>query len=112
LNINAENISWATSGKYPDQSLQDLAALIHGQYRYFSRKTPLNEMIAIIHNAAQALSDDAGIDCSTIHDEVQSRSNNLRYHYFQARYFGLLGDSGRSLINRTLRTCRKLVQRT
>lgn len=111
LNINKENLAWATSGKYSDQEYMDLAALIHAQYQLFSRKTPLKEMIAIIHSAAQSLADAAGVDRSAIQEEMQSRCNNLSYHYCQSRYFGLLGDSGRSLLNRTLRSCRKLVQR-
>lgn len=111
LAINKENIAWYTAGAFSDQSIQDLATLIHGQYGFFSRKTAVNEMVAIIHAAARNLSDEAGMDNASIKNEIQLRVNNLRYHYFQAKYFGLFGDSGRSLLHRTLRTCRRIVQR-
>jgi len=111
LNINTENLTWATGASYPTQSFQDLAALIHGQYQHFSHKTTLNEMFSIIQKAAKKLSDDAGVDCNNIRDDVQSRLKNLRYRYYQAKHFGLLGDVGRSILNRILHKCRKLVCR-
>lgn len=111
LTISGENLSWYTSGRYSEQSIQDLTVLIHGQYSLFSRRTALKEMVAIIHTAARNLADEAGVDSISIHDEIQLRVNNLRYHYFQAKYFGLLGDSGRGLLHRTLRSCRRIVQR-
>lgn len=111
LNINVENLTFATSGSYPELAYRDLAALSHGEYGRYSRKTSLNEMIAIVQDSARKLALDAGEDCKNIHDSVQSSVTNLRYHYYQDKYFGLLGDYCRSILNRILRKCRKLVQR-
>jgi glycosyltransferase involved in cell wall biosynthesis len=111
LAINKENIAWCTADKFSDQSIQDLAALIHGQYGFFSRKTSVREMIDIIYASAKNLSDEAGMDSVAIHEEIQIKVNNLRYHYVQAKYFGLLGDSGRGLLHRALRNCRRIIQR-
>lgn len=109
LKINVENLMWATGGRYSDQSLRDLAALIHGVYPQFSGKTSLREMISVVHDAAIALCDHAGTPYREIQEKVQYRVNNLRYHYYQARHLGFLGESGRRALARILRAGRKLV---
>lgn len=108
LKINVENLMWATGGRYSDQSLRDLAALIHGAYPQFSRKTSLGELISIVHDAAIALCDHAGTQYREIQEKVQYRVNNLRYHYYQARHLGFLGESGRRALAHILRAGRKL----
>jgi glycosyltransferase involved in cell wall biosynthesis len=111
LKINAENLAWATEGSYSNISLEDLAALKHGIYKQFSSKTSLRELISIIQKAGHVLSDQAGVPYDTIHGKVEYNINDLRYHYYQARYYGLLGYSGESVVTRTLHLCRKLIRR-
>jgi glycosyltransferase involved in cell wall biosynthesis len=111
LKINVENLTWATEGRYSDQLLRDLAALIHGAYPQFSGKASLRELISIVHEAARVLCNHAGVRHEEIQDKVHSRVNNLRYHYYQARHFGILGDSGRRALTNMLRVGRKLLQK-
>lgn len=112
LKINVENLAWATEGRYSDQSLQDLAALIHGAYPQFSGKTSLRELSSIVREAALFLCNHDGTPHEEIQDKVRSRVNNLRYHYYQARHFGFLGASGRRALTNVLRACRKLFQKS
>jgi glycosyltransferase involved in cell wall biosynthesis len=111
LKINVENLAWATEGRYSNQSLQDLAALIHGVYPQFSGKTSLRELVSIIHEAARVLCNHDSVQHDAIQDKVGSRVNNLRYHYYQARHFGFLGDPGRRALTNILRVGRKLLQK-
>jgi hypothetical protein len=110
LKINAENLAWATGKSYSNKSIEDLVALKHGFYQQFSCNTSLRELISIIQKAGHGLSDDAGTHYHAIHEKVESVINDLRYHYYQARYFGLLGNSGRGRLTRALRRCRNMIR--
>ena len=94
LKINVENLAWATEGCYSNQSLQDLAALIHGAYPHFSGETSWKELVSIVREAANYLCCYENARQNALQDKVRFRLNNLRYHYNQARYFSFLGDSG------------------
>jgi glycosyltransferase involved in cell wall biosynthesis len=109
LRINVENLAFATSGKYPELAYRDLAALSHAAYMQYSKKTALKDMIAIIQDSAQALLAGEDDGCKNIHDSFQSAVTRLRYHYYQARYSGTLGNSGRMLFQRAVRVCRRLL---
>jgi hypothetical protein len=111
LKINAENLAWATEKRYSNKSIEDLVALKHGFYQQFSYNTSLRELVSIIQKAGHVLSDDAGTPYHAIHEKVESVINDLRYHYYQARYFGLLGNCGKGAVTRTLRLCKKLIRR-
>jgi len=111
LKINVENLTWATGGRYSNQSLQDLAALVHGAYPQFSGKTSLPELISIVREAAQFLCNQENAQHDAIQDKVLSRVNNLRYHYYRVKHFGLLGDPGRRALTNILRVGRKLLQK-
>jgi len=112
LKINMENLAWATEGRYSDQSLHDLAALIHGAYSQFSGKTSFRELGLIVREAAGVLCNHENGQLDAIQDRVRSRINNLRYHYYQARHFGFLGDLGRRVLTNILRFGRKLIQKS
>ncbi|MBA4389466.1 MAG: glycosyl transferase [Syntrophus sp. (in: bacteria)] len=112
LKINVENLAWATEGRYSNQSLQDLAALIHGAYQYFSRETSWRELVSIVREAARVLCDYESARYDTIQDKVRFRINSLRYHYNQAMYFGFLGDSGRRALMSIFRVGKTLFQKT
>jgi glycosyltransferase involved in cell wall biosynthesis len=109
LKINAENLVWATDKSYSDNSIEDLVALKHGVYQQFSCKTSLKELISIIQKAGHFLAEGAGTSYHAIQDKVESSINDLRYHYYQARYYGLLSDSNKNIITRALQYCRKLI---
>jgi glycosyltransferase involved in cell wall biosynthesis len=112
LKINVENLAWATEGYYSNQSLQDLAALIHGAYAHFSGETPWKELVSIVRQAANFLCHYESARHNALQDNVRFRLNNLRYHYNQARYFSFLGDSGRRALINILRVGRTLLQKT
>lgn len=111
LKINVENLTWATEGRYSDQSLKDLATLIHGVYPQFSGQTSLRELVSIVREAASVLCKHTGTEHGAIQDKVRLRVNNLRYHYYQAKHFGVLGDPGRQVLTNILRVGRRLLQR-
>ena len=112
LKINVENLAWATGGLYSDQSLRDIAALIHAAYPQFSGKTSLRELIPIVREAARALCSHESVRNDDLQDKVRTRINNLRYHYYQATRLGFLGDSGRRALTSVFRIGRKLFQKT
>jgi glycosyltransferase involved in cell wall biosynthesis len=112
LKINMENLAWATGGRYSEQSLRDLAALIHGTYPQFSGKTSLRELITIVREAAQFLCNQENAQHDALQDRVRSRIHSLRYHYYQAKNLGFLGDSGRRAVTNILRFGRKLIQKS
>jgi glycosyltransferase involved in cell wall biosynthesis len=111
LKINVENLAWATEGRYSNQSLQDLAALIHGVYPQFSGKTSLRELVSIVREAARVLCNHDSVQHDAIQDKIRSRVNNLLYHYYQARHFGFLGDPGRRVLTNILHVGRKMLQK-
>lgn len=112
LKINVENLAWATEGRYSNQSLQDLAALIHGAYPHFTGETSWKEVASIVREAARFLCDQESVEHNAIQDKVRFRINSLRYHYNQARYFGFLGDSGRRALTGIIRAGKTLLQKT
>jgi glycosyltransferase involved in cell wall biosynthesis len=112
LKINVENLAWATECSYSNQSLQDLAALVHGAYPHFSGETSWKELVSIVREAARVLCSHECARDDAIQDKVLFRINNLRYHYNQARYFGFLGDSGRRALTNIFRAGRTLFQKT
>lgn len=109
LQINAENLAWATGNRFPVQACQDLSALLHGEYSYYSGRSSLRQMTTILHTVANHLEKQVE-NQSTLAEEVKTRIVNLRYHYVQARYSGAFGSTGRKLIHCLARTGRRVLR--
>ncbi|RNC68873.1 MAG: glycosyltransferase [Desulfuromonadales bacterium] len=110
LAINVENLSLATSGAFSEQSLLDLAALAHGAYQKCSGNTHLCELESIVRHAAEGTCTANGEGSGLLQQEVNYRLNSIRYHYYQFKYAGVLGNSGRAFIGRLARKLKNLVR--
>ncbi len=88
LNINVENLSAATCGRYAEIIVHDLAALAHGIYYKYSGRTSLKELLAVVRSAADNLCRKYGRNTSYLNDRVSSRARSLRYHYYRSKYSG------------------------
>lgn len=103
IDINNKNMAWATESAFSEQSYQDLAALWHGAYRQYSRKTSVRDLVTVIETAARFLTDQAGVEPSALQGRVVFAVDNLRHHHFQASFWGRQINSARSMVKAVLR---------
>jgi glycosyltransferase involved in cell wall biosynthesis len=108
LKINVENLACYTLNRYSEQAYHDLAALSHGEYNLYSRKTSLQQMIEIIRHASQTLVLEVNDEIRSVQGSVESSITRLKYHYYQVKYASAFGRIASQFVHRVARLCKRL----
>jgi hypothetical protein len=89
VNISVENLAFAAGRDNPDQTIVDLAALVHGAYHRVSPKPSLKDISAFIFELAKMM-DSSSVSSGSSHDvlkaRAQDRLHSVRHNYFRYRY--------------------------
>lgn len=89
VNISIENLAFAAGRDQPDQTIVDLAALVHGAYHRVSSKPSLKDISSFLIEVADRM-DSSSVSSGSSHDvlkaKAQDRLHSVRRNYFRYRY--------------------------
>jgi len=88
INTSIHNLAWVTGRMASDPAINDLAALSHGAYRRAFGTVALRELVALLEEAADAVSKTCNVPAGGLRERVEAHSRTLHQHYDQyTRYW-------------------------
>ena len=88
INTSINNLAWVTGRMTNDSAINDVAALSHGAYHRALGTVALQELLALLNEAADRVSKTCNVSVAALRERVEAHSRTMHHHYAQyTRYW-------------------------